>query len=236
MAEPYIDALIDFPVEVEGSPLISTDEVTASMHIKRSYAVAYQQWVRLAYNSRDPQFTTAPLVNEAGGNIQGGVLFFSRNYSEIPAARVEPREIAFTLPGRSAVQISSRTGGAIGWNPYGAVAPQTVPKLARVEYSYAAATSLAQNPATLFTPVTESALTYQGARVDFSGAVYVSVGDVSIPQGLTNPPLVEPRWQFQGIVGGFFSGQDWIVSVNITRWRGPIFQREVVKIPTLILP
>lgn len=216
--------------------MISVDEVTGSQHIKRAYAVKASNWVKLAYASRDPSFTAGRLVNENPGQRAGPVLFFDRNFSEIPSPRFEPREIAFTLPGRSAVQISSRSGAPIGWNPYGAVAPQTVPKLSRVEFSYAAVTSLTEDPRSLFSPVEESALTYGGARVDFSGTVYVSVGDVSIPQGPTAPPLVEPRWNFQGVVGGFPSGTDWIVSVNITRWRGPIFQREVVKIPNFILP
>lgn len=234
--QPYIDADLSTPVEVEGSPIITVDEVTNSLHIRRLYAVLAVNWQKLGYASPDPQFPTARLVNETQDRRFGPVLWFSRFYSQIPSARPDTRQVAFTLPGKSAIQISQRTAGVIGWNQYGAGAPQTFSRDATVDYTYAAVNSLTQNPKTLFSPVAESALTYQGAKVDFTGAVYVAVGDVSIPQGLTLPPIVEPRWQLQGVVGGFFSGQNWIISVQITRWRGPIFQREVVYIPNFILP
>lgn len=234
--DPYVDADLTTPVEVEGSPIITVDEVTNSLHIRRLYAVLAANWQKLGYASPDPQFPTARLINETQDRRFGPVVWFSRYFSEIPSGRVDTRQVAFTLPGRSAIQISTRTGGVIGWSPYGAVSPQTVPKDATVEYSYAAVTSIGQNPKTLFTVVPESALTYQGARVDYSGSVYVSVGDVTIPQGATQPPIVEPRWQLQGIVGGFFSGGNWVISDQISRWRGPIFQKEKVYIPSLVLP
>lgn len=234
--QPFFDCNIDSPVEVEGSPSISVDEVTNSRIIKRAYAVKKDNWVKLGYAVPDPQISNSALINEAAGKIEGPVLFFDRNYAEIPAARVEPREVAFTLPGRSAVQYSKITGLPIGWSGYGAASPQTQFKVARVEFSYAKATSLAANPQFLFIVPAVSALTYKGSVVDYSGNVYVSVGNVTIPQPTPNPPISEPRFQLDGTVGGFFSGQDWVLSVNISRWRGPIWQMEVVKIPTLILP
>jgi hypothetical protein len=234
--QPRIDADLTTPVEVEGSPIITVDEVTYSLHIRRLYAVLAASWQKLGYAAPDPQFPGARLVNETQDRRFGPVLWFSRYYSEIPQPRVDTRQVAFTLPGRSAITISKRTAGVIGWNQYGAAAPQTVPKDATVQYSYAAAVSIAQNPKTLFFVTPESALTYQGARVDYSGSVYVSVGDVTIPQAPTEAPIVEPRWQLQGTVGGFFSGQDWVISDQITRWRGPIFQKEKVFIPNFILP
>lgn len=232
----YFDALIDSPVEVEGSPSISTDEVTGSRLIKRLYAQRKSLWNRLSYASPDPVITTAKLANENAGSIVGPVLFFERNYVEVPQSRVEPRQIAFPYPGRSEVQYSKLTGAPIGWSPYGAVAPQALPVVARVEFSYAAVASLGQDPKSLFAVPTQSRLTFQGGTVDYSGQVYVSVGNVSIPQGGLLPPIVEPRWQFAGSVGGFASGQDWIYAVNITRWRGPVWQMEVVKVPGMILP
>ena len=234
--QPFVDADLSTPVEVEGSPIITVDEVTNSLHIRRLYAVLAANWQKLGYAAPDPQYPTARLINETQDRRFGPVLWFSRFYSQIPGPRVDTRQVAFTLPGRSAIQISQRTAGVIGWNPYGAAAPQTVPKDATVEYSYAAVSSLQQNPKTLFFVTPESALTYQGARVDYSGSVYVSVGDVSIPQGLTQPPIVEPRWSLRGVVGGFFSGQNWIISDQISRWRGPIYQKEKVYIPNFILP
>ncbi len=234
--QPKIDALIDFPVEVEGSPILTVDEQTFSLHIKRNYAVRSALWQKLAFATPDPRFTDARLITEAGGSIQGPVLFFTRNFSQIPASRTQPREIAFTLPGRSAVVFSEVTHLPIGWNPYGAVAPQTVPLDAQVLYEYAAVTSLSQDPATAFAPVAVSALTYQGARVDYSGVVYAFGGDVSLDRGPGQPPLVEPRWRREGVVGWFTSGVTWVVSTNITQWRGPIYQREVVRIPNFVLP
>jgi hypothetical protein len=238
MAVPaaYFDANIDTPVEVEGSPAISTDEVTGSRIIKRSYAQRKTLWNRLAYASPDPFITGARLGPENPGQIVGPVLFFDRTFYEVPESRVEPREISFPYPGRSAVEYSKITALPIGWNPYGAAAPQTLPVLARVEFSYAAVTSLSQDPRTLFNVPVQSRLTFNGATVDYSGQVYVSVGNVSIPQGSGQPPVVEPRWQLAGSVGGFVSGQDWIYSVNISRWRGPVWQMEVVKVPNFILP
>lgn len=232
----FVDADLSTPVEVEGSPIITVDEVTNSLHIRRLYAVLAANWQKLGYASPDPRYPTARLINETQDRHFGPVVWFSRYFSEIPQPRVDTRQVAFTLPGRSAIQISQRTAGVIGWNPYGAVAPQTVPKDATVEYSYAAVSSSNQNPKTLFFVTPESALTYGGARVDYSGSVYVSVGDVTIPQGPTQAPIVEPRWQLQGSVGGFFSGQNWVISDQITRWQGPIFQKEKVYIPAFILP
>lgn len=229
------DADIDSPVEVDGSPQYSTDEVTGALLIKRSFAQRAANWQKLGWASPDPLIVNAYLVNEAMGQRPGPVAFFDRNFAQIPPSRYEPREIAFTLPGRSASQISSLTGGTIGWNPYGAVAPQTVSKLARVEFSYAVQTAQNQDPRSLFAVPEESALTFQGARVDYSGTVYVSVGNVSIPRAGDEPPIVEPRWNFVGFVQRVGSA-DWVVSVNITRWRGPIWQMEVVKIPNFVLP
>lgn len=234
--QPYFDANINYPVEVEGSPEISTDEVTGSRKIKRKYAQRKSLWTRIAYASPDPFFTSARLASEYPAQINGPVLFFERNYIEVPQSRVEPREISFPNPGRSAVQYSKLTGLPIGWNPYGAVAPQTLPVLARVEISYASVSSLSQDPKTLFTIPTQSRLSYKGGTVDYSGNVYVNVGNVSIPQPSPEPPIVEPRWQLDGTVGGFFSGQNWIYSVNISRWSGPVWQMEVVKIPNYVLP
>lgn len=233
--EAYFDCDIDAPVEVEGSPMFSTDPVTGALLIKRAYAQKAALWKKLGWASPDPYIVNAYLLNESFAQRPGPVVFFDRNYAQLPPARTEPREIAFTLPGRSASQISTLTAGAIGWNPYGAVAPNTVSRLATVEYSYAVQTSLTQNPRTLFVEPAESELTFQGARVDYSGAVYVSVGNVSIPQAGDQPPIVEPRWSFVGFVQRVGSA-DWVVSVNITRWSGPIFQMEVVKIPNFALP
>ena len=234
--QPYFDANIDTPVEVEGSPQITTDDVTGSQLIKRSFAVRKVNYLPLAYASPDPAIVNAYLGNEANGSIKGPVLFFDRNYIQVPKSRVEAREVAFTLPGSAATQNSLVTGQPIGWNQYGRSAPKTVYRTARVEYSYAAQKYLGQDPATLFTIPAVTQLTYGLAVVDFTGFVYVSVGNVSIPQPDPKPPIVEPRWNPAGIVSGFSSGSDWIISALLTRWKGPVWQMEVVKLVNLILP
>lgn len=250
IGEPYFDADIDTPVEVEGSPSISTDEVTRAKLIQRTFSVKKDNYNPLVQGVKDPRFPTAVLINETGGQQQGPVLWFNRNYAEVPGTRIEPIFISFTFPGKSAVQTSKLTGLPIGWAPYGQAAPLTQQVLAKATYSYAAQTSPSQDPALLFTVPALSALTYKGSKVDYSGSVYISVGQVSIPQPPTvgisgtppvvtstpNPAIIEQRYQFDGVVGGFFSGLNWIYSVNIRRWRGPIWEMEVVQIDNLILP
>ncbi len=231
--QPYYDCNLDFPVEVEGSPAIATDEVTGALTIQRLYAVRLAKWQKIAYASVDPFFKDAFLGSEIIKQIQGPILFFNRNYFQVPAARSEPRTISFTLPGRSSVQTSKITGAVIGWNQYGLAAPLTVPRDATVEYTYAAIPTLTTDPRTIFTVPALSKLTFKGAQVDYSGAVYTPAGNFTYD---TTPPITEPRFDLAGIVGGFISGQTWIVSVAITRLRGPVFVMEVVKVPNFVLP
>lgn len=234
--EAYFDCDIDSPVEIEGSPQITTDEVTGARLLKRRYAQRQTLWKKLAYASPDPFLSNAFLVNEMNDGGQGPVLFFSRNYAEIPAPRVESDEVAFTYPGHSAAQISAVTGRYIGWNPYGQAAPASRPTVVVVEYTYGLVPTPLTLPSTALGLVAESALTFRGAAVDFSGPVFANAGTVSTPQPGDNPPIVEPDFQFQGFVGGFASGADWIISVRYSRYRGPIWQRAVTKVPHLILP
>lgn len=234
--QPLVDGNFSFPVEIEGSPEISVDEITGARTIKRHYAVLKSQYNPLAYSSPDPKFAFAYLGPENPVRALGPILFFDRTYYEVPQSRTEPREISFPLPGRSAVALSKISGGAIGWNPYGAIAPTTKYMLATVVFQYAAIKSLAQNPASLFSIPDVSALKFNGATVDYSGQVWASIGNVTIPQGAKAAPIVEPRFSLQGVVGGFTSGGNWIVSRALSRYKGPVWQLEVVTIPNFILP
>jgi hypothetical protein len=250
LGEPLFDADIDLPFECEGSPAISTDEVTRAKLIVRTYAQKKDNYNPLVQGVRDARFTNAVLLNEQQSQQQGPVLWFNRNYAEIPSTRIEPVFISFSYPGKSAVVLSKLTGLPIGWAPYGLAAPLTRQILAKATYSYAALASPSQNPSTLFTAPALSELTYKGSRVDYTGSVYVAVGQVSVPQPALvvftgtpptlvttpQPPIIEQRYQFDGVVGGFFSGGNWIYSVNIRRWRGPIWEMEVIQVDNLILP
>lgn len=249
LQQPFVDGNFTFPVEVEGSPSIAIDEITRAMIITRKFCILRDFYSPLPQGTIDYQYKDSFLINEVQAQQQGPMLWFNRIFAQIPQARVEPREVSFTQPGRSAAQISKATLKAIGWNPYGASAPLTTFQLATATFTYALQTSLTEPPASLFPAVpTVSVLQFNGSPVDFTGQVYVNVGQVTEPS-LINPGtnVTETRWNLVGIVGGFFpgtggklygfaSGGDWIYSTAITRWRGPIFALEIVKIPNVVLP
>ena len=217
------DGDFTFPVEVEGSPMISTDEVTKSLLITRTYAVYTANYVpTTAAGIVDPRYTTAYLVNETPVSIQGPILFFNRNFAQIPLGRVESRTIAFTRPGVSATQQSNITGRIIGWNQYGKSAPYTANVVAQVTYSY----GLSATPST---PALTRIL-YSGSPVDYVGFVFSYVGNqITIKDG---EPVTEPHWMAAGQTSPSSIPGLWIVEANVRRWRGPIFETEVVRVST----
>jgi hypothetical protein len=230
---PLFDANIDDPFECEGSPQISTDEVTRATMITRMYCQKAINYIPLIQGTKDYLYPNAFLINEQTTQHAGPVIYFSRNYAQIPSTRVEPLLISFTNPGKSAVQISRISGRPIGWDKYGGLAPSTQQLLARVTFTYARQLYPTQVPATLFTLPALSNVTYLGAVVDFTGQVYVNVGNETVSSG--PPAIIENRWQLQGATAGFVSG-NWIVARNIRRWRGNIFELEVISLDSYFLP
>lgn len=217
------DGDFTFPVEVEGSPLITTDELTRSKIITRTYAVLNATYIPLSQGVPDVIYNTAYLVNEQPSSIQGPILFFQRVFAQLPSPRQETRTVSFTIPGASQEQLSSVGGGAIGWNQYGKAAPGTYSVKATVEFTYQTTPNAATTPITV--------IRYNGRPVDFVGTVFVYVGNRTVSTG-PGTSVVEPRWDFQGFTNPNGLPINWTLEVNISRWRGIIWQYETVTINT----
>ncbi len=227
--DPVIDGDFSQPVEIEGSGVTSTDEVTNALIITRKYAVLRDNYTPLPQSTPDIIYTNAVLVNETTSSIQGPMQFFERHYSTIPIPRVEYREIPFTRPGQSKVVISTISGQAIGWNQYGAAAPYTRLVNAEVDFTYQI------GPFFAVPDITEISVTLPGSFlsvVDYIGNVYIPGGFVVVPY-LGNL-ITEQRWKFVGTTTPDTLPSTWIQNVNVTRWKGPIWQMEVIRITGLV--
>jgi len=227
-----IDGNFANAVEIEGSPTFAIDEVTYARIITRRFAVLKSAYLPLPQGTKDPQIKNAVLVSEATDSVEGPIMKFHRIYAEVPGLRTERRIVAFTLPGMSAAQVSNVSGQAIGWDKYGAGAPMTKLLSATVTFSYQVGA-----PTTV---CNVSKITYglQGVyngvqiykEVDFAGSVYVFKGMVTV-LGMSGP-VTEPRWVFDGVTNPPQIPNPWLVSTNIRRWMGPIWETENVTVPT----
>lgn len=230
LGDSYIDGLqFTTPQEVEGSPLITTDVITGASIINRSYAVftaSYQPLI-LAPNQiiKDEQFPNAYLEIETPGSMKGPYTFFSRTFVGLPPIRSEPRLIPFTRPGVSAVQLSGVSALPIGWNQYGYAAPNTRNVTANVDISYAV------NALFPIIPDKTQIFLITGANkvpVDYIGQVYTYQGNVIVNIGANQ--ITEPRWQLSGSTFPPALPGIWIQEVQISRWRGVIWQMDVVSV------
>jgi hypothetical protein len=208
------------PVEVQGSPQISTDEVTQAKMVNRSYAVVTANYKPLAQGQQDYQFSDCWLVNETPETVMGGVTFFRRLYAQLPATRNERRLIAFTMPGQSRVYYNTANPRAIiNWDQYGAAAPFTRLISASVQFNYHL-WPLPQNAVPQVTKVIYSGQTGSGAEVDWQGAKYIQNGTGWIQDGATS------------LINGSLAA--WIYSVNDRRLIGPIWETEIVTVNALV--
>lgn len=229
MQSPFIDSPttsgFTIPYEMEGSPFISTDPITLAKKIKRKFFIGTDSYNPQVQGLLDAIFPNAYLVNEQVDDQKAGLTWFTQNFSQLPATRIEPREIAMTFPGASRVSISSASLKFIGWDPHGLAAPATRPVIADVTYSYAARTSLLTDPTSLF-PIAyfPTVVTYKGNIVDYCGNVYVPVGTNLLSNGVT-----EPSWVFDGTTNPVIPSAPWIISSNIRQLDGPIWEQEVVR-------
>lgn len=226
------------PFETEGSPAISVDEITSAKIITRSFVVKRANYVPVLQTPgqlvQDYQFPTAYLVSESPTAERGSFLWFQRIYAQVPLARTEPRLIPFTRPGVAAAQISTISGKAIGWNQYGASAPNTRQVQASVAYTYALnatftvpnLTRIVIGPNVTANPPVFPALSQM--PVDFCGPIYTYTGNVQV--GYLGNLISEPRWTQTATTNPPTCPAPWIQEVNVTRWRGPIWQMEVVSV------
>jgi len=221
-----VDGNFTYPREIEGSPSLSTDPITGSLLITRRYVILKANYKPIEPAAKDPVFKDAYLINETADQVVGVLQFFSRNYAQLPATRVEPRRVAFTLPGRSAVQLSEITGKPVGWNPYGAAAPYTRDVNATVTISYVI------NPTVVVEQLTK--IVFNGSPVDYVGQVYTFVGNVEVPRpgGVV---ITEPRYRYAGLTQPFVISGNWIAEVSLQRWLGPIWEKQVVSVNTFWL-
>ncbi len=126
--------------------------------------------------------------------------------------------MSFTILGKSATDLSQVTGLAIGWNQYGAGQPNTRNVNGFSDFSYSVDPNTFAQP-----PITRN--TYMGQPVDFMGFVYTYRGNVVVSDSLT-----EPRWRLAGSTFYTLLPALWIQEVNVTRYRGPLWQMEVVRV------
>jgi hypothetical protein len=227
--ENTIDGYLLTPQEVEGSPVIATDEVTLSFTIKRKYAVLTSSYVPSTSGLADPIYM-APFISESVTEIQGPVTFFERTFSTIPGPRTETRMVPFTRPGQPAVVLSGFTQLPIGWSAYGTCAPSTRLVLANVNFTYQIGPfAPEQAPA-------QTQITYKGSPVDYFGEVFVQGSEVLIVSAVINQGVnvYETRWNPAGYTVPSSLPPQWTLNVNVTRWKGPIWQMEVVIVPNVM--
>lgn len=230
---PYIDGDFTHAVETDGGPIITTDETTKSLSITRFYAVRTANYRPLSlgasYNQtqQDKQYTNAYLLTESVTQVIGPITYFQRVFATVPDSRTEPRSIAFTMPGQSAVQRSSISNQPIGWDPYGKARPYTRILNAEVEYSYSI------NGAFFYPPLTR--ITFAGTPVDYVGLVYQFAGYVQVTLPNNAGLTTEPRWTLAGATDPALIPAIWVQEFNVTRWRGPIWQAEKISLNPLQL-
>lgn len=214
------DGDFTFPQEVEGSPLITTDEITKAKIVTRTYAVYNSSYVPLTQNTPDVIYSNCYLTLEQPSSIQGPILFFQRVFAQLPTTWVASRTISWTRPGKSKAQTSDTTGFFIGWNQYGEAAPYTSNVVAEVTTSYGL------NPTPSVPDLTE--ILFGTNPVDFVGFVFVLVGNkTTVVSGVS---VTEPNWSLVGSTSPGSIPGVWIVEVNVSRWRGGIWQTEVVRV------
>lgn len=237
-----LDGDFSTPQEVNGSPLISTDPVTRAKTVVRSYAVFKAFYTPLIYGTfvaiKDRQYPNCILVEEIPQGADGPYFYFQRVYSEIPASRDEPLVYAFSMPGKAAVTNSRQTGLPVNWRPYGNGSPYTRAILANAAYTYAAGDP-GPNGANLFTIPELSRITYNSPSgpisVDYVGDVYEFAGTRAITQqqgGITVLVNAEPNFVLVGSTTPRTLPTTWIAEANVRRWRGSIWELEVITVPT----
>jgi hypothetical protein len=232
-----IDGNFDFPQEIEGTGIVSVDEITRAKIVTRKYCV-----VRSLYNPLlqgtfqaipDYQYPTCILIEERPDSSPGQMLFFTRVFAEIPATRTEPRMVAFPVPGRSAATFSLQTGKAINWKQYGNGSPYVRAILGKSTFSYAAG-----DPITIFSPPALTTIFYTPphtgkGQVDFIGPVYDFTGTRGIyASGQLTQAGAEPSFTYVGSTDPAVMPNPWIFEANISRWRGGIWVMEVTTVAT----
>lgn len=236
------DGDFSVPVEINGSPIISTDPVTRSKTIVRSYAVWKAYYNPLIYGTfqriPDRQYPTAILIEEVPQQTEGPWFFFQRVYAEIPASRTEPQVYGFPMPGKSSVTLSAQTGRPVNWRQYGNGSPYTRAILASVAYTYAAGDP-GVGGASLFTIPELTRITYNSPTglisVDYVGDVYEFAGTriiTAIQGGISVLVGAEPSFVLVGSTSPRTIPAQWVQEVNVRRWRGSIWEMAVITIPT----
>lgn len=218
LPDTIFDGNFDFPQEIEGSPIISTDEITKSLIVTRNYVVKASNYNPLPQGVFDGIYPSCALVNEQGSGHQGPLYFFTRVFAQLPFPRTEQRLISFTRPGRTGISINA--GGVIAWNQYGTAAPNTRARLANVAFSYYF-NSVPSPPA-----ITQ--ITAFDVPVDYYGQIYTYDGNVTVT--IDGVSVVQPSWSFAGNTSPASLPSTWIQDVQVSRWRGNIWEMQVVSL------
>lgn len=243
LAATVLDGDFSTPQEINGSALISTDPVTRAKTVTRLYVVWKAYYTPLIYGSfvaiKDRQYPNCILIEEVPQSVDAPFFYFQRIYSEIPAARDEPLVYAFSMPGKSAVTLSALTHQAVNWRPYGNGSPYTRAILANAAYSYAAGDP-GPNGSLLFTIPTLSRIIFNSfsgpISVDYVGTVYEYAGTRAITSqsgGITVLTGAEPNFVLVGSTIPPSLPATWIAEANVRRWRGSIWELEVITVPTV---
>ncbi len=242
LASTVLDGDFSTPQEINGSALISTDPVTRSKTVIRTYVVWKAYYTPLIYGTfaviKDRQFPNCILIEEVPQSVDAPFFYFQRIYSEIPASRDEPLVYAFSMPGKAAVTLSRLTGKPVNWRPYGNGSPYTRLILANVAYSYAAGDP-GVNGSNLFTVPTLSRIVYNSVSgpisVDYVGDVYEFAGTraiTAVQGGITVLTNAEPDFVLVGSTVPRVLPATWTAEANVRRWRGSIWEMQIITIPT----
>lgn len=242
MPATYTSTDFTIPRELQGSGArVFSEFNTSDFILTRLFYQAASAYKALPISTPDYQYKLAYLVSEVETKRDGYGVYFTRTYATIPTTRTEGREVLYTFPGRCGVlenstliPVSATGVGAafyqgLGipssiplfgtgktWYKYGLGAPFTAYRNATVTYSYSldepevqppfiiSFGGTIQNTAGDFEPQTS---------VDFVGTVYTPDGSKVI--GITNPSVLPSIF---------------IVSDTARRWKGNIWEKELVTV------
>lgn len=197
---------------------------------EETYKQFHRQYFPLPLGTTSARHPGCVLVEESPtervGPENSTLCRFTRIYAPVPPSRSEKRLISFTLPGQSAVQLSSISGKPIGWNQYGKASPFTLPVNADVEFNYAANNGD-------FTLTAPSRIKYAGALVDYVGQVFVNGGSEQV--AYKSNLISEARFVAAGSTDPLTIPVMWVLDPIISRWRGLIWEMQTITVNTTAL-
>lgn len=159
-----IDKQIGYPLNVPGNG--------GTREYRLTYIQNANTYADAAIGDTDANAPGGYLVEQGPVTLlAGGVVQFTRVFSEVPTTWTQPEQIAYAFPGLT-------LGSGTTWEPYGRRQPITLFALATVTHTYSQGS--APTADTVFT------VTDQGNVVDYIGTANPALG------GVLTSPSIEP--------------------------------------------